>query len=78
MESRIEMREVFKAVIDPSIPSIGKFDYEHHALWNYYHPEDPVKRGEVVHHINGNHDDNTPSNLQKMSWSAHAKLSRCV
>lgn len=29
---------------------------------------------EVVHHINGNHNDNRLENLQVMTWSEHSKL----
>lgn len=33
-----------------------------------------LKRGEIVHHKNGDRHDNRPENLQVMSQSAHIKL----
>ena len=44
----------------------------------------PLKRGEVVHHINGVRDDNRPENLELMSaskhiattWAQHAEIVR--
>lgn len=34
----------------------------------------PLRRGEIVHHINGDKADNRPENLAVMSQSEHAKL----
>ena len=34
----------------------------------------PLKRGEIVHHIDGNRRNNDPSNLQIMTQSEHAAL----
>lgn len=35
-------------------------------------------RGELVHHVNGNTLDNSPSNLQVVTKSEHAKLHQLV
>ena len=34
----------------------------------------PLEKGEIVHHINGDRDDNRPENLQIMTQSEHASL----
>jgi hypothetical protein len=34
----------------------------------------PLRKGEVVHHVNGNHRDNRPENLAVMSQSEHIKI----
>lgn len=33
-----------------------------------------LRQDEIVHHINGDHDDNRPKNLEVMTQSEHAKL----
>lgn len=34
----------------------------------------PLRKGEIVHHINENKKDNRPENLQVMTQSEHARL----
>lgn len=34
----------------------------------------PLRKGEVVHHVNGNHRDNRPENLQVMTQAEHARI----
>ena len=48
----------------------------YHKIWNKYHPEDPKipYDGCVIHHIDGNHNNNNPNNLQKMTNREHSKL----
>ena len=36
----------------------------------------PLKKGEIVHHVNGNIRDNRPENLQVMTQSEHIELHR--
>jgi hypothetical protein len=45
-----------------------------YLVWNKYHPENPVKPGEVIHHINENKLDDKIENLQKMTDSEHRRL----
>ena len=35
-----------------------------------------LKRGELVHHINGNRQDNRPENLKVMTYKEHLKIHR--
>lgn len=45
-----------------------------HDIWNFYHPEDTIKEGEAIHHINENKSDDRIENLQKMTRSEHNTL----
>ncbi len=45
-----------------------------HIVWNQAHPNDIVKAGEIVHHIDGDSLNDIPENLQKFaSQSPHAQ-----
>jgi hypothetical protein len=46
----------------------------YHAVWNAAHPDDPVKPGEAIHHIDGDVENDVIENLQKMSQSEHKTL----
>lgn len=45
-----------------------------HVSWNTAHPEDVVKRGEHVHHLNGVRDDDRPENLRPMDALEHESM----
>jgi hypothetical protein len=40
-------------------------------LWKLLYPEDPICKGEVIHHIDHNPLNNNPFNLQKMTYAKH-------
>lgn len=47
----------------------------YHKIWNEHHPNDLIipKTGFVIHHIDGNHNNNSPDNLLKMTDIEHKK-----
>jgi hypothetical protein len=45
----------------------------YHYMWNTAHPSDPVRRGEVIHHRNEDHQDDRIENLEKTRQSHHAR-----
>lgn len=47
-----------------------------HVLWNLAHPEDQVKRGEIVHHKNNDSLDDRVDNYKKMTKKDHDDLHR--
>lgn len=44
------------------------------VVWNCFHPDDPVREGEAIHHIDLNSLNDCPENYMKMSWRNHSKL----
>lgn len=55
-------------------PEEQRNQYLHHAAWDFYYPDDPVKPGEQIHHINKNRADNRKKNLAKLPASLHASM----
>jgi hypothetical protein len=45
-----------------------------YVVWNKYHPNDPILKGEVIHHKNENKLDDHHDNLQKMTAFEHKQL----
>jgi hypothetical protein len=45
-----------------------------HILWNYHHPDDTVKSGELIHHKNLNSLDDVIENYEKMTIGEHSTL----
>ena len=45
-------------------------------VWNYYNRENKIERGDgcVIHHLNGDHNDDRIENLQKMTKIEHTIL----
>ena len=63
-------------VLNPEVP-----DYTNPvSVYRATRPFEEIKPGELIHHINGNHDDNRPKNLKKVTYKqhgeAHAKMRR--
>lgn len=42
-----------------------------HFVWNFYHPDNPWKKGEVIHHKNEDTLDDDINNLEKMTKGNH-------
>lgn len=45
-----------------------------HKVWNEAHLDDPVRKGEQIHHINHTKDDDVIANLLKVTPEEHRKL----
>jgi len=58
-------------VLNPAIPDTGP---HHRDIWLQAHPGECLTQEDVIHHINGNHDDNRIENLQKVTTAEHGKL----
>lgn len=65
-------RDLQNFVLNPEISDNDILAVEGHIIiWNKSHPEDPVKEGELIHHINGDHNDNRIENLKKINNKHH-------
>ena len=77
IENRKTMeKDMEEYVLNPEVP-----DYrDPHAIYRTTRPFEEIKPGELIHHINGNHDDNRPKNLKKVTYKqhgeSHAKMRR--
>ncbi len=45
-----------------------------HKVWNDNFPDDPILKGECIHHKNGIHEDNRLENTQKMTKGEHSSI----
>lgn len=43
-------------------------------VWNRAHPDDPLKPGEFIHHLNDDALDDRAENFEKLSSSEHTRL----
>lgn len=46
----------------------------HREVWQLMHPYYKLTQHDIIHHINGNHDDNRPGNLKRVTNSEHHKI----
>ena len=63
-------KDIKEYVMNPEIPD----DTNHRKVWQNAHPNEILTPDDVIHHINGNHDDNRTENLQKTNTKDHASL----
>lgn len=63
--------DLMNFVLNPNVPSTNN---NHRKIYLTYHPEEHLNRDDIIHHINGNHDDNSKENLMKVTAKQHARL----
>lgn len=63
-------------VYHPECPYANKSGkvVESRYVWWLNYPDDPILPYEVIHHINGNRQDNRIENLAKLPWAGHSRL----
>lgn len=72
-EGRIFVRvPVAERHLHPTIRRDG-YIQRYQYVWNTAHPEDPVREGDVIHHINEDPSDDRLENLEKTTQSTHAR-----
>jgi hypothetical protein len=58
--------------LHPTIRSDG-YIQRYQYNWNNRYPDDPVKRGDIIHHVNEDRTDDRVENLEKLTQSEHAR-----
>jgi len=58
-------------VLNPEIPDTHN---DHRKVYQDAHPGEVLTQEDVIHHINGNHNDNRPENLMRTTDKKHAGL----
>lgn len=54
-------------VLNPDVPD----NMRSRDVWMSAHPDDVLTSDDIIHHINGNHDDNRIGNLVKITSKQH-------
>jgi hypothetical protein len=71
--------EMASFVLNPEMTDTPR---NHRIVWLQAHPGETLTQDDVIHHINGNHDDNRPENLIKLTAKehrqAHSKMDRAT
>jgi len=63
--------ELKNYVVNPEIPSTPS---KHREVYKRSHPNEPITPDDLIHHINGNHNDNRIENLLKVDAKTHRRL----
>jgi hypothetical protein len=59
-----------KTVTDPNVPD----ETDPKKIWQAAHPDERLMPMDVIHHINGYHDDDRAENLMRVTMSEHGKI----
>ena len=62
--------EIQNFVLNPSVPDTTN---THREIYLKAHPDDTLTQDDIIHHINGNHNDNRVENLEKVTAKEHAE-----
>jgi len=57
--------------LNPNIPPGTKIVFAPREIWEFLHPEYKLNSDDIIHHVNGNHNDDSPENLMKVTAKEH-------
>jgi hypothetical protein len=64
-------KEIVSFVLNPEIPDTPN---NHRAVYLAAHPGETLTQNDIIHHINGYHQDNRPENLIKLTSHSDHRL----
>ena len=67
----VMQNELKDYVLNPDIPVTPN---NHREIWREHHPNEAFSSNDIIHHINGNHYDNRPDNLVKVTPTQHRNI----
>ena len=59
--------------LNPRVPGTKNTDFAAREIWEKFHPGEILKTEDIIHHVNGNHNDDRPENLLKVDSAGHGK-----
>lgn len=65
--------ELEGAVVNTNVPESGGWLQGYRRLWQKFHPDESLTKEDHIHHINGNHNDDRPENLMKVTPKEHGE-----
>ena len=74
-QSRNDNRDIIITAPEcPYASGCGRVSEHRYVWWKHHKNDPPLKHGDIIHHINGNHKDNRIENLVRVSAKEHRRI----
>jgi hypothetical protein len=72
LETRERLRVDLEGnTLNHNVPAGTKIVFAPREIWEALHPEYKLNSDDIIHHANGNHNDDSPENLMKVTKTEH-------